>query len=82
MHSLVKTVSAPISPDDEGIVSLELSSTGVVLDQLHYYDDWHYPFWRMIMACHWRDLGSMRPPNRLRTGTQQQKLQVMQRPAG
>ena len=33
----------PNFPDDEGIVSLELSSTGVVLDQLHYYDDWHYP---------------------------------------
>lgn len=34
-------VSMPSLPDDEGIFVL-LSNTGAILDELHYYDDWHF----------------------------------------
>jgi hypothetical protein len=38
---ILEVARLPSMPDDEGIVVL-LNSQGTVLDELHYYDDWHF----------------------------------------
>ena len=39
--SILEVARLPSMPDDEGIVVL-LNAQGIVLDELHYYDDWHF----------------------------------------
>jgi hypothetical protein len=38
---ILEVARLPPMPDDEGIVVL-LNTQGTVLDELHYYDDWHF----------------------------------------
>jgi len=40
--ALIDISSMPSFPDDEGFV-LFLNDRGQVVDELHYYDDWHHP---------------------------------------
>ena len=38
---ILEVARLPSMPDDEGIIVL-LNTQGTVLDELHYYDDWHF----------------------------------------